>query len=107
MLPFHGLAHVAYLPGERIVGLSKLARVVEMFARDLQFRSGSPPRSRAGSRSSWSRRGSASCSALSKDFLRWHHAGILAELDPKASRSAFRPRDPELAGCTIEVSANA
>ena len=36
MLPFHGLAHVAYLPGERIVGLSKLARVVEMFARDLQ-----------------------------------------------------------------------
>jgi GTP cyclohydrolase IA len=36
MLPFHGLAHVGYLPGERIVGLSKLARVVEMFARDLQ-----------------------------------------------------------------------
>jgi hypothetical protein len=34
MLPFHGFAHVAYLPGERIVGLSKLARVVEMFARD-------------------------------------------------------------------------
>ena len=36
MLPFHGLAHVGYLPGERIVGLSKLARVVEFFARDLQ-----------------------------------------------------------------------
>jgi GTP cyclohydrolase I len=36
LLPFHGLAHVAYLPDERIVGLSKLARVVEMFARDLQ-----------------------------------------------------------------------
>ena len=36
MLPFHGMAHVAYLPGERIVGLSKLARVVERFARDLQ-----------------------------------------------------------------------
>jgi GTP cyclohydrolase I len=30
------VAHVAYLPGERIVGLSKLARVVEHFARDLQ-----------------------------------------------------------------------
>jgi GTP cyclohydrolase IA len=35
-LPFHGLAHVAYLPAERIIGLSKLARVVEHFARDLQ-----------------------------------------------------------------------
>jgi GTP cyclohydrolase IA len=36
LLPFHGVAHVAYLPGERIIGLSKLARVVEVFARDLQ-----------------------------------------------------------------------
>ena len=37
LLPFHGVAHVAYLPGERIVGLSKLARVVEVYARDLQL----------------------------------------------------------------------
>lgn len=36
MLPFFGVAHVGYLPGERIVGLSKLARVVDLFARDLQ-----------------------------------------------------------------------
>jgi GTP cyclohydrolase I len=36
LLPFHGVAHVGYLPGKRIVGLSKLARVVELFARDLQ-----------------------------------------------------------------------
>jgi GTP cyclohydrolase IA len=36
LLPFHGIAHVGYLPGERILGLSKLARVVELFARDLQ-----------------------------------------------------------------------
>lgn len=32
-LPFFGVAHVAYLPGQRIVGLSKLARVVEFYAR--------------------------------------------------------------------------
>lgn len=36
LLPFHGVAHVGYLPGERILGLSKLARVVHLFARDLQ-----------------------------------------------------------------------
>ncbi len=36
LLPFRGIAHVGYLPGERILGLSKLARVVELFARDLQ-----------------------------------------------------------------------
>ena len=32
-MPFTGIAHVGYIPGERIVGLSKLARVVELFAR--------------------------------------------------------------------------
>lgn len=36
LLPFQGLAHVGYLPDERIIGLSKLGRVVELFARDLQ-----------------------------------------------------------------------
>ncbi len=36
LLPFSGVAHVGYLPGDRIVGLSKLARVVEHFARGLQ-----------------------------------------------------------------------
>jgi GTP cyclohydrolase I len=36
LLPFVGVAHVAYIPGERIVGLSKLARVVDHFARALQ-----------------------------------------------------------------------
>lgn len=36
LLPFRGVAHIAYLPGERILGLSKLARVLEYFARDLQ-----------------------------------------------------------------------
>ena len=33
LLPFTGIAHVGYLPGDRILGLSKLARVVELFAR--------------------------------------------------------------------------
>jgi GTP cyclohydrolase I len=36
LLPFVGVAHVAYLPGEHILGLSKLARVVDHFARSLQ-----------------------------------------------------------------------
>jgi GTP cyclohydrolase I len=36
LLPFVGVAHVGYIPGERIVGLSKLARVVDHFARALQ-----------------------------------------------------------------------
>jgi GTP cyclohydrolase IA len=36
MLPFFGRAHVAYLPNGKIVGLSKIPRVVEVFARRLQ-----------------------------------------------------------------------
>ncbi len=36
MLPFFGKAHVAYIPDKKIVGLSKIARVVDIFARRLQ-----------------------------------------------------------------------
>src|SRR4051812_31467353 len=37
LLPFHGVAHIGYIPADRIVGLSKLGRVLELFARDLQI----------------------------------------------------------------------
>jgi len=36
MLPFFGKAHVAYLPDNRLIGLSKIARIVDVFARRLQ-----------------------------------------------------------------------
>jgi GTP cyclohydrolase I len=37
MLPFYGRAHVAYIPDGKVVGLSKIPRIVEMFARRLQI----------------------------------------------------------------------
>jgi GTP cyclohydrolase IA len=37
MLPITGVAHVAYLPKDRVVGLSKLARIVELYGRRLQI----------------------------------------------------------------------
>jgi GTP cyclohydrolase I len=36
MLPFYGRAHVAYIPDHKVIGLSKIPRIVEMFARRLQ-----------------------------------------------------------------------
>jgi len=37
MLPFYGKAHIAYLPDRKVIGLSKIPRIVDMFARRLQI----------------------------------------------------------------------
>lgn len=37
MLPFYGKVHVAYLPKDKVIGLSKIPRIVDMFARRLQI----------------------------------------------------------------------
>ena len=37
MLPFHGVAHVGYLPDGQVLGLSKFARIIDMYARRLQI----------------------------------------------------------------------
>lgn len=37
MVPFHGVCHIGYLPDKRVVGISKLVRLVEIFARRLQI----------------------------------------------------------------------
>jgi GTP cyclohydrolase IA len=65
LLPFHGVAYVAYLPGERILGLSKLARVVEHFSRDLQLQERLTTQVAACCRSSSSPKASASFSKQS------------------------------------------
>ena len=37
MLPFYGVAHIAYLPDKKVVGISKLARILELYSRRLQI----------------------------------------------------------------------
>src|ERR1700684_2181249 len=48
MMPFYGKAHIAYTPVERVVGLSKLARLTDIFARRLQTQENLTAQSAAG-----------------------------------------------------------
>ena len=48
MVPFYGQAHVAYIPNGYITGLSKIARVVDIFSHRLQVQAGSQPAGRDG-----------------------------------------------------------
>jgi len=37
MLPFFGVVHVAYIPRDKVIGLSKIPRIVDMYARRLHY----------------------------------------------------------------------
>ncbi|MFO7679527.1 MAG: GTP cyclohydrolase I FolE [Chloroflexota bacterium] len=63
MLPFYGRVHVAYLPAERIVGLSQIPRMVEMYARRLQVQE----------------RLTAQIAALLQDVLQPRGVGVMVE----------------------------
>lgn len=55
MLPFFGKAHVAYIPKKYITGLSKIPRVVDIFARRLQIQERMTMQIRIASRGPWTR----------------------------------------------------
>src|SRR5687767_9524671 len=84
MLPFVGKAHVGYLPTDRVVGISKLARVVHGFAKRLQIQE----------------KMTAEIAQAIHDILRPHGVGVVIE----SERSCMTLRGVQTAGASLTTS---
>lgn len=84
MLPVVGVAHVGYLPTDRVVGISKLARVVRGFARRLQIQE----------------KMTSEIAAAIQDVLRPHGVGVVIE----AEHSCMTMRGVDVPGASLSTS---